>query len=570
MTLAVAQVISLTGDRSSALYIARGRLVLIGALFALAFFLLAVRAVDVTVMQALPQTETAAPVPAVQGAPLVRRAAILDRNGVLLATSVKAASLYADPTLIADPKGAAHKIVQIFPDLRIQDIMRSLTAPGRFHWIKRHITPAQQAAVLRIGEPGLAFAEDYRRIYPQGALAGHLLGYTNVDGRGLAGFERAFDDTLAQGQDSVRLSLDTRLQHALRREIENTMRQFNAKAGIGTILDANTGEVLAGVSLPDYDPNHVARADKDAVFNRLSLGVYELGSIFKIFSTAALLDKMSDALSMEFDARQPIQHGRFSIKDYHPQNRALSVPEVFMYSSNIGSALMGQAVGTKRLRTFYERLGLLTPMTFESREIARPLVPSPWRDIDTLTAAYGHGLATTPLQTAAAVASIVNGGTLVRPTLLAGGSAYGQGERIVSAQTAAHMRSLLRLVVTDGTGAKADVPGYWIGGKTGTAEKAQGGAYNHDRLLSSFIGIFPAHAPRYVVLIAIDEPRGNAQSHFYATGGWVAAPAVGRVVAAMGAILGLPPQNSDALKDPAQSMRAYISANAATQGVHDE
>lgn len=568
------EVISLTGERSSALYTARGRLVMMGVLLSLGFLFMAVRAVDVSALQGL-RSEDQGTIHAPQGQSAVgvsaRRAAIVDRNGVLLATSVKAASLYVDPTLIADPVSAARQLATIFPDLSEAEVLRDMRAPGRFHWIKRHITPAQQAAVLRIGEPGLAFAKDYRRIYPQGALAAHFLGYTNVDGAGLAGIERALDTQLARNEEPLRLSLDTRLQHVLRREIAETVRHFSAKAGVGLIMDANTGEVLAGVSVPDYDPNHAARADKDALFNRLSLGVYELGSVFKIFSTAALLDKMSDAITLQFDARAPITRGRFVIKDYHPQNRPLSVPEVFMYSSNIGAALMGQAVGTQGLRDFYDRLGLLGPVPFESREIARPLVPSPWRDIDTLTASYGHGLATTPLQTCAAVASIVNGGTLVRPTLLAGGAAYDKGTRIIKPQTSAQMRGLLRLVVTDGTGAKADVVGYQIGGKTGTAEKAEAGHYNHDRLLSSFIGVFPVSAPRYVVFIAIDEPQGTADSRFYATGGWVAAPAVGRVVAAMAGILGLTPQNAQDNNDPAQDMRQYIAlSNSADQVVHDE
>lgn len=512
---------------------ARGRLALVRGAFLLAFLVLAVRAVEVATWPA-----PAARAPAAHPAP-APRGDIVDRNGVLLATDIPARGLYADPRLIADPTQAAVALARILGDADRAEIYRRLTAPGRFVWVRRHITPAQERAVLEIGEPGLAFLDTRRRIYPQGALAAHLLGYANVDGHGLAGAELGFEGALGAGQD-VRLTLDTRLQHILEREVAAAIEEFSAKAGVGVIMEVPSGAVLAAASLPDFDPNAGRVARRDARFNRITLGVYELGSLFKIFSTAAFLEA-GGRLSDRFDVREPLRRGRFTIRDYHAQDRILTTPEVFMHSSNIGAALMGQRVGGAGLKAFYEELGLLSaPGGWPMAEVGRPLVPEPWREISTLTAAYGHGIAVSPLQVAAAANVVLGDGRYRPPAITA--DAIEPGVAVVAPQTVAAMRQLLRLVVTQGTGKAAAVDGQRVGGKTGTAEKPSArGGYDRKRLISSFLGAFPMEAPRYLVLVVVDEPQGTKASYGYATGGWVAAPAVARIIAAMADVLAIPP-----------------------------
>lgn len=553
--------LKIAGDRHSSFDLARGRLVFISTCFVLAYMIMAVRAFDLSVLQHIDARDDGVQMPVLETAQadFVPRADIVDRNGELLTTTLKTASLYADPQYIADPKEAAEALVKIFPDLSYGDVLQKLQSKRRFVWLKRGILPEEQHAVLRIGEPGLRTEYEYRRVYPQGSMLSHLLGYANVDNKGQAGIERSFDGLLVKG-DELALTVDLRLQHTLRREVERAMTEFNALGGVGVIMDVNTGEILAGTSMPDFDPHNPGRASADSIFNRLTLGVYEYGSVFKIFSTAALLDTLNVPMSTTFDAREPIKIGRFKISDYHAEGRELSVPEVFMYSSNIGSAMMGQAVGTQALRDFYSDLGLLDPLDFEIKEVGHPIVPHPWREINTLTASYGHGVATTAMQLTAAVASIVNGGYAVKPHLVKGDyDPNATRVRVVSEDTSNKMRQLMRLVVTDGTGGKADVSGYVVGGKTGTAEKPGGRkGYDHKRLISSFVGVFPMDHPKYAVFIAIDEPKGNKASFGYATAGWVAAPAVARVVASMASILGMEPVSDqrDLMTEPVKHLIA--------------
>ncbi|MCB1563824.1 MAG: penicillin-binding protein 2, partial [Alphaproteobacteria bacterium] len=345
--------------------------------------------------------------------------------------------------------------------------------------------------------------------------------------------------------------------------VKRAVEEFSASSASGVIMDVKTGEILAGVSLPDFDPHDPGGAPKEALFSHLTQGAYELGSVFKVFSTAALFESRNVPMGTMFDAREPLKRGRYTINDYHAKDRILTLPEVFMYSSNIGSAMMGEAVGTDALKAFYEDLGLLTPLELEIRETAHPIVPSPWRDINALTASYGHGVATTPVQLVTAVSSIVNGGLLVKPSVVLHDATAQTPDssahiRVVSERTAEKMRELLRLVVTDGTGSKADVKGYQVGGKTGTAEKLVNGRYDRTKRMSSFVGVFPMDAPRYAVFVIVDEPKGNKDSFGYATGGWVAAPAVARTVVSMAAILGLPPESPSRL-DPASPLKQYIS-----------
>ena len=530
----------LEGETRQAQEIGRMRLFLAGTLFAAAFAAVAVRLVVITLMQEgaeprLAASDTMAPLP-------IERADIVDRNGVVLATNLVTASLYANPRQILDAQEAARELAQVLPDLDPAETVGKLNAERSFVWLQRNLTPGQEYEINRLGIPGFYFQREERRVYPHGALTAHVVGFTDIDNHGLAGTERAFDDLLSQGRAPVRLSIDLRVQFLMRRELARAMREFNGIGAAGIVLDAETGEVLALESLPDFDPSQPGDGAEDARFNRAALGVYEMGSTFKIFNTALALDRGTVRLDDSFDATAPIKIGGFTIRDFKPENRWLTVPEILVYSSNIGSAKMALDIGATAQRAFLDRLGMLRPTAIELPERGQPSYPDVWKPINTMTIAYGHGIAVTPVHLAAGVAAILNGGIMRPATLLA--RTPGQiadGERVISEETSATMRRLLRMVVEIGTGRKADVPGYLVGGKTGTAEKTQDGRYRTDASIASFIAAFPMSAPRYVVLAMIDEPKPNAQSHGYATGGWVAAPAVGRLIQRLAPLLGVEP-----------------------------
>ena len=556
------------GSKRSALDMAHGRIVLISAGFACLYLIVAARVVDLTILQGELQRFAGTAIerpeePEKQKTAM--RADITDRNGVLLATSLETASLYADPALIKDPVRAATALSKAIPGIVYGNALEKLQRKSRFVWLKRNLTPSEQSRILELGEPGLQFQTEYTRIYPQGQLSAHMVGYGSVDGQGLAGIERSFNDLLVKGGKPLALTLDIRLQHILRREAKKAISDFSAKGGAGIIMDVVTGEILAATSLPDFDPQNLSAATKLQMFNNVTLGVYEPGSTMKIFSTAALLELKNPNLGMIFDTLTPLKAGRHTIHDYHPEDHKLNIPEIFMHSSNIGSALMGQMVGTEGLKNFYKDLGFLDPPVLEIDEKGRPLVPNPWRDISTLTIAFGHGLSVSPLHIVAAASSIVRGGTVVHPTLildeaLAKGAKKASHDevRIVSPQTSHRMRQLLRLVVTDGTAKFADVPGYNVGGKTGTAEKIINGRYDGKKQISSFLGFFPMEAPRYAIFVMVDEPVGNKKSYGYATAGWVAAPAVGRIISAMAPLLGMKPNELAAEDDLSFPLLPYL------------
>ncbi len=556
--------IFIDGEKRAAVCVAQSRLSFIAACFILVYLVIGARLVDLSVVQgnmlrfdlAVEQDQGALNVPKIAQ----RRGDVYDRNGFLVATTLKTPSLYVDPYLVLDEEALLTDLAGVIPDLDLEKAVRAVTAKNRFGWVHHSITPEQQQRILEIGDPSLGFEYEYKRFYPQSALFTHMLGYTDRDGLGLAGVERSYDDVLSAGND-VHLTMDLRLQHIVRREVSRAMSEFTAKAGAGVVMDAKTGEVLAAVSLPDFDLNDAGDATDMQKFNRLSLGVYELGSMFKIFSTAALLEQERVPMSYTFDARKPIKVGWYTINDYHAQKRILTVPEIFMHSSNIGSALMGQMVGGDNLRAFYKDLGLIDRMDFDIKEVGHILVPkAPWSDSTTMTASYGHGLSTTPVQMCAGVATIVNGGFSVRPTLVKRDqpARFKNDVRVVSEETSASMRKLLRLVVTEGTGRKADAQGYALGGKTGTAEKSVNGKYRRDKLISSFVGAFPIDDPKYVVMVMVDEPNGNKQSYGYATAGWVAAPAVSRIVSGIASVMGMPADQYDPALDISAELLPFV------------
>jgi cell division protein FtsI (penicillin-binding protein 3) len=353
-------------------------------------------------------------------------------------------------------------------------------------------------------------------------------------------------DRLTADPAPVRLSVDVRLQEVVREELARAIDTFQAIGGAGIVLDVETGEVLAMVSLPDYDPYDAGDESDDGRFNRTTLGVYEMGSTFKVFNTAMALDTGTTTMSGGYDATRPIRAGRFTIRDFHPERRWLSVPEIMLHSSNIGSVHMALDAGTDAQRDYLSRFGMTRRSPIELPEVGAPMVPDPWREINTMTIAFGHGMAVSPMQLVAGVAAAVNGGVLRPTTVLARQPGAVDGSRVISEATSAQMRRLLRLVVNEGTGRNASAEGYVVGGKTGTAEKAVPAGYDGDARLSSFVSAFPMTDPQYVVFAMLDEPKGNESTYGYATGGWTAAPVVRRVIERMGPLYGLPPVDEDA------------------------
>jgi cell division protein FtsI (penicillin-binding protein 3) len=544
------------GTAKQSIETARHRLVIAGVLFALAFLVVGLRLVDVTILKEgheprvvhLPKSELQ-----------TERADIVDRNGVLLATSLATGSLYANPKLVLDPADAAAKLARVLPGLHEKETAAKLGSDRSFVWLRRSLTPKEQYAVNRLGIPGLFFQREERRVYPHGALTSHVVGFTDIDKRGLAGVEQYFDDRLKQSNEPIRLSLDIRIQHLVREELAKAVEEFRAIGGGAMVLDIHTGELLAMVSLPDFDSNAPGQAAPETRFNRNTLGVYEPGSTFKIFNTAMALDYGTTTMSGGYDATKPIQVARFTISDYKGQKRWLSVPEIFMHSSNIGSVRMALDVGRDRQKEFLGRMGFLKTPSIELPEVGGPLVPAPWREISTMTIAFGHGISVTPLQLVSGTAAIVNGGVLRPVTLMRRDEeAAPAGTRVISARTSDQMRRLMRLVVERGTAKSSNVPGYLVGGKTGTAEKIVNGRYKKDARISSFVGAFPMNAPRFVVYAMLDEPKGNKATLGYATAGWVVAPAVGRIVTRIASLYGIAPVDDNA---PALTEQLFINAS---------
>ena len=550
--------ITFDGSCKQAVETGRTRIAIAGLLFMACFAVIGVRLIGVTLFQGGAEPAVAHRA-AADGAAAAGRAEITDRNGALLATSLRTASLFANPRKVPDAREAARRLVRVLPDLDAAEVARRLSTTRSFVWLKRSLTPKQQVAVNRLGIPGLDFQYEERRLYPHGALAAHVLGYTDVDNVGIAGIEKAFDGRLTRpraglgsGRSALALSLDVRVQHALRATLAEAMAQFRAVGAAGLVMDAQTGEVLALVSLPDFDPNLPGESTPAARFNRATLGVYEMGSTFKTFTAAMALDAGTVGMTGGYDATRPLRAARFVIRDFHGKHRWLSVPEIYMYSSNIGAAKMAEAVGAERQRAFLARLGLLDRPAIELPEVGAPLLPRQWQEVETMTIAYGHGLSVSPLQLAGGVAAMVNGGLAVAPTLLK----RPEGDpvparRVIARRTSDQMRRLMRLVVTRGTGRAAAAKGYLVGGKTGTAEKPSAGSYDRDALITSFVGGFPMTAPRYVVLAMLDEPKGNKATRGRATASLTAAPVIGRVVARIAPLLGVDPvdEEADEIKD---------------------
>jgi cell division protein FtsI (penicillin-binding protein 3) len=482
-----------------------------------------------------------------------RRPDLLDRNGLVLATDINTASLYAEPRRIGDVDDTIERLAKALPDLDAADTWRKLKSKAGFVWLKRELTPEQQSRILSLGIPGIGFRQETRRFYPKGEAAAHIVGHVNIDNDGIAGIEKHLDDRglrdlrrsgLATGKapEPVRLSIDLRVQHFVRDALEKGMDRYRAVAAGGVVLDVATGEILAMASLPDYDPNRPVDALKKDRLNRMTAGAFEMGSTFKTFTVAMALDSGRVAMKDSFDATSAIHIGGHRIEDFHGKKRVLSVPEVFIYSSNIGAAKMADAVGVDGHREFLHRIGLLDRMAFELPEIAAPSEPAEWKKIHSVTVSFGHGVTTTPLQTAVAAAALMNGGLLIPPTLLPRSreDAARIARVVVRPETSAAMRQLMRLNVEKGSGTRAEVAGYRVGGKTGTAEKVVRGRYSAEKRFNAFLAAFPIDAPRYVVLVIIDEPKPEKEDAG-ATAGANAAVMVADIIRRAAPLLGVEP-----------------------------
>jgi cell division protein FtsI (penicillin-binding protein 3) len=480
---------------------------------------------------------------------------ILDRNGEVLASDVRVPSLYAEPRRLIDVDEAAELLTADLPDIDATELRERLSSKRGFVWLKRDITPEEQHEIYRQGLPGIGFLNENKRDYPNGAEVSHLIGHVNIDNQGIAGIEKWLD---GQGlaalhmaglatdrlQKPVQLAVDLRVQHALRDELVKARQKFSALAAAGLVLNVRTGEVVALVSQPDYDPNNPREALDPSRINRLTTGVYEMGSTFKAFTIAMALDSGKVTLKSSFDAHNPLHYGKFDIHDFEPQQRALTVPEIFTYSSNIGAARIAMAMGVDAHKAFLKKMGQLDRLHTELPESAEPIVPKHWGELNTMTIAFGHGLSVAPLQAAMGVAALMNGGILIPPTFLKRSEAEAQalGTRVIKPETSEIMRYLMRLNVEQGTAAKADVPGYYIGGKTGTADKVEFGRYSKNKVLTDFMAVLPADQPRYLVLIMLDEPHATPETHGFTTSGWNAVPTGGAVVARIAPLLDIAPR----------------------------
>ncbi|MEM7046955.1 MAG: penicillin-binding protein 2 [Pseudomonadota bacterium] len=474
------------------------------------------------------------------------RSDIVDRNGVPMAVSLERLSLQVRTDLIRDAQAMVDSLSIIFkPD-----------EPGHFYKLiegrkgtvvlRRRLTPRQAQEITMLGNPALELRPEQQRHYPQKQVPSHVIGVTDIDGRGVAGIEKGLDERLRSKPDPVHLTIDVRVQAAIRRVLHHTIAKFDAKGGVAIVQDVKNGEIIAMVSLPDFDPS---KPDPRAPgwYAKATTGAYEMGSVMKVFNVATAIDSGIFRHDSIIDATGTLKIGRQTIRDYHPQKRPLTLREVLMHSSNIASGKIALALGEDVMMQYFSRYHFDKALPIEVPERRRPSLPRQWRRINLATASFGHGFAVTPLHVISAFSAVVNGGVYYAPHLVKTTDARGQ--RILSSKTSAQMRAWLRSVVHDegGTGAKADVKGYEVGGKTGTAEMVHEGAYDTDRLLSSFISAFPMHDPRYAVLVMIEEPKGLEETYGYATGGWTAAPAAGEMISRIGPMLSLLPDTDIAV-----------------------
>src|ERR1700674_4344572 len=498
-----------------------------------------------------PQTLKVAVDQAASGA----RPDLLDRNGEILATDVKTMSVFAEPRRIIDKDEAVELITAVLPEVDAKELRERLSSKKGFVWVKRQVTPKEQQEIFHLGLPGVGFVPENKRVYPNGPVGAHVIGFVDKDNVGIAGMEKYLDQQSLtdphvpgfvvdpESLKPVRLSLDLRITHALRDELMVGMERFRAKAAAGMVVDVTTGEVLALVSMPDFDPNDPGGVRDPTKINRINVGVYEMGSTFKALSLAMALESGKVNLGSHVDARDSLRYGRFTIHDFHATHRVLTVPEVFTHSSNIGAARLALMVGVEGHKAFLRKMGQLDRLRTELPESAEPLVPRHWSLLNTMTIAFGQGLNVAPIQAVMAVCALANGGEMMTPTFLPRSEeeAAKVSHRVISEQTSESMRYLLRSNATHGSASFANIPGYYVGGKTGTADKIIHGHYSQNKVFTTFMAITPADKPKYLYLTIYDDPEPAPEDHGFHTAAYNAGRVAGALIRRVEPLEGVPP-----------------------------
>ena len=524
----------------------RGRLRCFIGLISLSFFALYVRIIDLSVLG--PDCLTA-PIKNISPLYAPQRGSIYDREGCLLALSIPNQAAYIRKNkMIYSPDILAEKIAHVLKKRSVHKIYQALTNDTPFIWLSRHLTPQQWEGLIRIGEPGIGFEQREQRVYPQGKLTSHVVGTVNLDNKGISGLEQKFHDRL-EGKNNICVSIDLRCQQVLYQELGHAMEKYRAKAANGLVLKLDTDEIIASVSLPCFTPHIKQKSEDQSHFNRNTLGVYELGSILKIVNTAMALETGAASTQTLFNTVDPIKVGRFCIRDYRPTDHWMAVDEIFIKSSNIGSARIAQTVGSQKQKIFFQHLGMFAPPRIEVPEVGRPLIPKKWNDVNTMVMSYGYGISLSPLHFATVIGSIVNGGRLVQPTFLKTENSA-QGAYLISAQTSQTMRHLMRRCVLEGTSRQANVPHYVVAGKTGTANLRQGRRYIQGQNMNSFVGTLGSHIdqPEYLILVMLEAPQGLKETFGLNAAGWNAAPTSRRIIEKIAPILGVLPKSIVAKK----------------------
>jgi cell division protein FtsI (penicillin-binding protein 3) len=542
-------------DRRARMDLARKRLVTGALLFAGLYVVLALRLTYATVIHPILPTAAvlAAMRPALDVTPLPPgRADITDRNGTILAVSLPGAQLFANPKQVTDPEGAAEKLGAVLPGLDVDATAQKLASKKSFVYLDRKLTPDEELAVNALGIPGVYFEDADKRHYPEGDLAAHILGGVNVGGVGIAGVEEYFNRRLITDPSPLVLSIDIGIEGIVHDELAAAVKEFRSPGGCAIVMNAHTGEILAMVSLPDYDAADLGGAPANDRFNRCVTGDYEPGSVFKLQTISMGLDSGLIHYWDYFDTTHPLHVGRFTITDFEPVTSWMAVPQILNKSSNIGASRIATILGPRIEQNWYQKQGFFAKLPVQLPEAQPPIYPSrtAWGLSTTMTVSFGNGIAVTPLHLITGVLPIVNGGIRYQPTLLAvdPNGPRPAGVRVMAQSTSDIMRKLMTNVVMTGTGTNAQVPGYVVGGKTGTAQVVgPGGRYLLHTNNASFMAAFPMQNPEYVIYVLVLQPHADATTHGFTTGGWIAAPTVGRIIARIGPMLGVLPSEGDEL-----------------------
>lgn len=480
----------------------------------------------------------------------MERADITDRNGIVLATSLPSADLYIDTDNLKKPETLAAALAETLPDVKYKPLLKKLKSGKKFVYVKRNLIPRELYEANRLGFPQLNFETKEMRIYPQGGLFAHVLGSTDIDNNGISGIEKAFNKKLSQDKENIRLSLDVGIQSSIRAVLMENIEKYSAEGAAAILMNAKTGEIISMVSLPDFDPNNLKSAAKSQIFNTATLGVYEVGSVMKMFNTAIGLETKKIKVTDTIDASHPVVLANYTIQDVPKLRRELSVPEIMIHSSNIGSAKIALAVGAEKQREYLRKFGFFTAPQIELPEKGRPLYPSTWRDVSTATIGYGYGLSVSPLHVVAAAAAVVNGGIYHTPTLLS--HRFNQkniGHRVISDKTSKTMRAIMREVVIKGSGRRANVAGFEVGGKTGSARKLVNGKYVEGSLRTSFLSAFPMDDPQYVLMVMLDSPKKIKETYYLNTAAWNAVPTAEQIITTVAPQLGIMPRPFDSKRE---------------------